>query len=96
MLLFSATGSGVGSVSCVGFLIGGTGACVLVVELGLFPLMSRAMSDGVFWGVCELSMTLGSLCADRWVCVPILFVFGVRHPALGAAGSWVEPGLRFR
>ena len=39
----------------------------------LFPLISRAMSGGVFWGVCELSMTLGSVC-DEWVCVPVLFV----------------------
>ena len=44
------------------------------VELSLFPLMSRAMSGDVFWGVCELSMTLGSLCADGWVCVLVSFV----------------------
>ena len=44
------------------------------VELSLFPLMGRAMSGGVFWGVCELSMTLGSLSVDGWVCVPALFV----------------------
>ena len=43
-------------------------------ELSLFPLMSRAISGGVFCGVCELSMTLGSLCGDGWVCVPVLFV----------------------
>ena len=47
----------------------------------------------MFLGVCELSMTLGSLCADGWVCVPVLFVV---CPALGAAGSWVELGLGFR
>ena len=64
------------------------------VELSLFPLNSRAMSSGMFWGVCELSTTLGSLCADGWVCVPVLFV--VRGPTLGAAGSWVELGLGFR
>ena len=44
------------------------------VQLSLFPLMSRAMSGGVFWGVSELSMTLGSLCVDGWFCVPVLFV----------------------
>ena len=44
------------------------------VELSLFPLMSRAISGGVFWGVCELSVTLGSLCAAGWVFVPVLFV----------------------
>ena len=74
MLLFSAPGGRVVPVSCIGFLMGGTGACVWWVELSLFPLMSRAVSGGVFWNVCELSMTLGSLCADGWVCVPVLFV----------------------
>ena len=44
------------------------------VELSLFPLMGRAASGGVFWGVCELSMTLGSLSADGWGCVPVLLV----------------------
>ena len=44
------------------------------VELSLFPLMSRAVPGGVFWGVCDLSMTLGSLCADGWFCVPVLLV----------------------
>ena len=31
--------------------------------------------------------------ADDWVCVFIFFVFWVRHPTLGAAGSWVMPGV---
>ena len=65
------------------------------VELNLFPLMSRAVSGGVFLCVCELSMTLGSLCPDWWVCVPALFIFwcevsssgSCRH--LGGAGSWI-------
>ena len=56
--------------------------------------MSRAGSGSVFWGVCELSMTLGSLCADGWVCVSVLLV--VCCEQLGAAGSWVEMGLGFR
>ena len=43
--------------------------------------MGRAVSDGVFWGICELSMTLGSLSADRWDCVPVLLV--VWHKASG-------------
>ena len=34
--------------ACVGFLMGGTGACPLVVELGLVPLVGRAVSRGVF------------------------------------------------
>ena len=32
------------------------------------------MSGGVFWGVCELSMILGSLSANGWSCVPVLLV----------------------
>ena len=28
----------------------------------------------VFWGGCELSITLGSLFSDGWVCVPIVLV----------------------
>ena len=44
------------------------------VMLGLIPLVGRAMSRGVFRGGCEFSMTLGSLSADVWVCVPILLL----------------------
>ena len=44
------------------------------MELGLVPLVGRAVSGGVFRGGCELSMTLGSLSADRWGCVPTLLI----------------------
>ena len=44
------------------------------VELGLVPLVDRAMSRSVFWGGCELSTTLGSLSADEWGCVSVLLV----------------------
>ena len=63
------------------------------VELSLFPLKGRATSGGVFWHVCELSTTLGSLYADGWGCVPVLLVFGVRCPALEPEGSCVGPDL---
>ena len=36
------------------------------------------------------------LFADDWVCVFVLFVVGMRCPALGAAGSWVMPGLVYK
>ena len=42
--------------------------------LSLFPLKDGVKSSGMFWGVCELSMTLGSLSADGWHCVPGLLV----------------------
>ena len=54
----------VGSVVCVGFLVEWTGACVWWVGLDLVLLMGRAVSGGTFLGVCELSMTLGSLSAN--------------------------------
>lgn len=49
---------------------------------------------GVFWGVCELTMTLSSLFVNGWDCVPISLV--VRPEAsstgvckkLSGAKSW--------
>ena len=61
--------------------------------LDLVFLVVRAASAGVFWGVCELSMTFGSLSANDWGCVPVLQVVwpgasstGACWP-LGGAGS---------
>ena len=50
----------VGSVGCVGFLVEGTSACVL----DLVFLVGRTLSGGMFWGVCDLIMILGSLSAN--------------------------------
>ena len=44
------------------------------LELGLVPLVGRAVSGGVFRGSCGLRKTLGSLSADGWGCVPALLV----------------------
>ena len=44
------------------------------VELGLVPLVGKAMSGGLFWCGCDLSMTLGSLSADGSGYVPVLLV----------------------
>ena len=44
------------------------------VGLDLVFLVGRAMSGGVSWGVGELSMTLSSLSANGWGCVPVLLV----------------------
>ena len=63
------------------------------VELDLVFLVGRVTSGGVFRGVCELSMILGSLSANGWGCVPVLLVVwhGVSSTGvcwlLGAAGS---------
>ena len=55
--------------------------------------MGSAVSGGVFWSVCELSMILGSLSANWLGCVPFKLVVwsgasstGACWP-LGGAGS---------
>ena len=44
------------------------------MRLDLVFVVGRTVSDGVFWGVCELIMSLGSLSANGWVFVPFLLV----------------------
>ena len=46
------------------------------MRLDLVFLVGRtvSVSGGVFWGVCELIMILGSLSANGWGCVPVLLV----------------------
>ena len=80
-----------GSVGCVGFLVEGTSACVLV---DLVFLVGKSMSGAVFWGVCGLIMILGSLPTNGWGCVPVLLVVWHRVSStvacwsLSGAGSW--------
>ena len=63
------------------------------VGLDIAFLVGRAASGDMFWGVCELSMILGSLFANGWCCVPVLLVgwHGVSSTEtcwlLGGAGS---------
>ena len=57
---------------------------LLWVELDLVLLMGKATSGDMFWGVCELSMALGSLSADGWVCVPVLLVVWCEASSTGA------------
>ena len=71
----------------------GTGACVLVGELDLVFLVGRAVSSGVFWGVCELSMILGSLLLMDGVVFLSCYLFAMRCSALELGGRWVELGL---
>ena len=59
------------------------------VGLDLVFLVGRVMSSGVFWGVCELIMILGSLSASGWGCVPVLLV--VWHGA-SSTGSLLDVG----
>ena len=44
------------------------------------------MCSGVFWGVCDLIMIFGSLCANGCGCVPVLLV--VRHRVSGTVACW--------
>ena len=68
-------------MTCLPFLLEGTGACVLVGGTG---------SCGVFCGVCELSMILGSLSANGWTCVPVLLV--VWHGVSITGACWLLGG----
>ena len=42
------------------------------MRLDLVFLVSRTTSGGVFWGVCDLIMILGSLSANGWGFLPVL------------------------
>ena len=66
------------------------------VELDLVLLMDRAASSGVFWGDCELNMTLGSLSGNRWGCIPVLLVVWREVPALELVGRWWSRELVLR
>ena len=56
------------------------------VGLNLVFLVGRAASGGVFWGVCELSMILGSLSANEWGCAPVSLI--VQHGACSTGACW--------
>ena len=55
----------------------------------VFPV-GRTASGGVFWGVCELIMILGSLSSDGLVCVPVLLV--VWHGVSSTGACWSLSG----
>ena len=80
------------SVGSVGFLVEGTGACVLVDEAGscLSGGQDRVQCCG--WGFCDLIMILGSLSANGWGCVPVLLVFW--HRVSSSVAYWSLSGAR--
>ena len=53
------------------------------MRLDLVFLEGRTTSGGVFWGVCELIMILGSLSVNGWGCVPVLLVVWHRASRTG-------------
>ena len=56
------------------------------MRLDLVFLVGRTASGGVFWGVCDLIMILGSLSANEWGCVPVLLV--VWHRVSSTVACW--------
>ena len=53
------------------------------MRLDLVFLVGRTTSGGVFWGVCDFIMILGSLSANGWGCVPVLIVVWHRVSSTG-------------
>ena len=60
------------------------------MRLDLVFLVGRTASGGVFWGVCELIVILGSLSANGWGCIPALLV--VWHRVSTAVAYWLLSG----
>ena len=60
------------------------------MRLDLVFLVGRTASGGVFWGICELSMTLGSLSANGRGCVTLWLV--VWHRASSTVACWSLSG----
>ena len=57
------------------------------MRLDLVFLVGRTTSGGVFQGVCDLIMILGSLSANGWSCVPVLLVVWYRVSSTVACWS---------
>ena len=60
------------------------------MRLDLFFLVGRTASGGVFWGVCDFIMILGSLSANGWGFVPVLLV--VWHRVSSPVACWSLSG----
>ena len=60
------------------------------MRLDVVFLVGRTTSGGVFWGVCDLIMILGSLSANGWGCDPVLLV--VWHGVSSAVTCWSLSG----
>ena len=62
------------------------------MRLDLVFLVGRTASGGVFWGVCDLIIILGSLYANGWGFVPALLVVwpGVSNTVTcwSLSGAW--------
>ena len=59
-------------------------------QIGLPSLLVGPYLFMSFVGVYGISLTLGSLSADEWLCFSVLLVVCCEASALGYAGSWVQ------
>ena len=60
------------------------------MRLDIVLLVGRTASGGVFWGVCDLIMILGSLSVNGWGFVPVLLV--VWHTVSSTVACWSLSG----
>ena len=60
------------------------------MRLDLVFMVGRSASGGVFWGVCDLILILGSLCANVLGCGPVLLV--VWHRVSITVACWSLSG----
>ena len=68
----------------------GTGACAFMDEAGSCLSGGRTTSVGVFGGVCDLFIILGSLSVNGWCCVPVLLA--VWHSVSNTVACWSLSG----
>ena len=61
------------------------------MRLDLVFLVGRTTPSGVFWGVCDLIMILGSLSANGWGCILVLLV--VWHRVSSTVACWSFSGV---
>ena len=62
------------------------------MRLDLVFLVGTSTSGGVFWGACELSMTLGSLPANGWGYVLVFLVVWCEASITGTCWPLVGAG----
>ena len=62
------------------------------VQLTLLLLIHRSISGSMFWGSCELNITLSSPSADGWVCVSVFLIVW----QCCSVGSWMGSDLGFK
>ena len=60
------------------------------MRLDLVFLVGRSASGGVFWGVCDLIIVVGSLSANGCGAVPVLLV--LCHSVSGTVACWSLSG----